>query len=90
MDQKNLMAQVARFVKRTTTGELPDPELALLSEEDLQQIVGGFGEVTGTNFGLGQGTSLQMADERARDLEREKLVKRTDFNSSRSNKDKRA
>jgi len=43
MAQKNLMAQVAGFLKRTTTGELPAPELAQLSEEDLQQIVGGVG-----------------------------------------------
>jgi bacteriocin-like protein len=41
MAQKNLMAQVAGFLKRTTTGELPAPELAELSEEALQQIVGG-------------------------------------------------
>ena len=55
MDQKNLMAQVAGFLKRTTTGELPAPELAELSEEALQQIVGGVGteataEVGGVNL----------------------------------------
>jgi hypothetical protein len=47
MAQKNLMAQVAGFLKRTTTGELPAPELALLSEEDLQRVVGGV-EVEGS------------------------------------------
>jgi bacteriocin-like protein len=42
IDQKNLMPQVAGLVNgTTTTGELPAPELAELSEEDLQQIVGG-------------------------------------------------
>ncbi len=41
MDQKNLMAQAAGPVNPTTTEELPAPELAQLSEEDLQQIVGG-------------------------------------------------
>jgi bacteriocin-like protein len=41
MDQKNLMSQVVRPVNPTTTGELPAPELAQLSEEDLQQIIGG-------------------------------------------------
>lgn len=48
MDLKNLMAQVAQVVRPvnpTTTGELPAPELAQLSEmseEDLLQIIGGF------------------------------------------------
>jgi bacteriocin leader peptide (microcyclamide/patellamide family) len=41
MDLKNLMDQVVRPVNPTTTGELPAPELAELSEEDLQQIRGG-------------------------------------------------
>lgn len=55
MDQKNLMAQVAGFLKRTTTGELPAPKLAQLSEEALQQIVGGVeteatAEVGGVNL----------------------------------------
>jgi|GEM_PF-5297896 len=36
------MPQAAGLVNgTTTTGELPAPELAQLSEEDLQQIVGG-------------------------------------------------
>jgi len=42
MDQKNLMPQVAGLVNGTTTGELPAPELTQLSEEDLQEIVGGW------------------------------------------------
>jgi hypothetical protein len=60
MAQKNLMAQVAGFLKRTTTGELPAPELALLSEEDLQRVVGGV-EVEGSvSFpSLAINTSLQ-------------------------------
>jgi bacteriocin-like protein len=41
MDQKNLMAQAAGPVNPTTTEELPAPELVELSEEALQQIVGG-------------------------------------------------
>jgi bacteriocin-like protein len=41
MDLKNLMSHVVRPVKPTTKGELPGPELAQLSEEDLQQIIGG-------------------------------------------------
>ena len=41
MDLKNLMSHVVRPVNRTTKGELPAPELAQLSEEDLQQIIGG-------------------------------------------------
>jgi hypothetical protein len=40
MDLKNLMSHVVRPVNPTTTGELPAPELAQLSEEDLQQIIG--------------------------------------------------
>jgi bacteriocin leader peptide (microcyclamide/patellamide family) len=39
--QKNLMPQVAGPVNGTTTGELPAAELVELSEEALQQIVGG-------------------------------------------------
>jgi hypothetical protein len=39
--KKNLMDQVVRPVNPTTTGELPAPELAQLSEEDLLQIIGG-------------------------------------------------
>ena len=35
------MSHVVRPVKPTTTGELPTPEFAQLSEEDLQQIIGG-------------------------------------------------
>jgi bacteriocin-like protein len=38
MDLKNLMSHVVRPVNPTTTGELPAPELAQLSEEDLQQL----------------------------------------------------
>jgi len=41
MDLKNLMSHLVRPVNRTTKGELPAPELAQLSEEDLQQIRGG-------------------------------------------------
>jgi bacteriocin-like protein len=42
MDLKNLMSHVVRpVVNRTTKGELSAPELAQLSEEDLQQIIGG-------------------------------------------------
>jgi bacteriocin-like protein len=41
MDLKNLMSHVVRPVNPTTTGELPAPEVAQLSEEDLQQIIGG-------------------------------------------------
>ena len=41
MDLKNLMSHVVRPVNPTTKGELPAPELAQLSEEDLQQIRGG-------------------------------------------------
>jgi len=41
MDLKNLMSHAVRPVNPTTTGELPAPELAQLSEEDLQQIIGG-------------------------------------------------
>ena len=41
MDLKNLMSHVVRPVNPTTTGERPAPELAQLSEEDLQQIIGG-------------------------------------------------
>ena len=42
MDLKNLMSHVVRPVNPTTTGELPaQNELAQLSEEDLQQIIGG-------------------------------------------------
>jgi hypothetical protein len=39
--KKNLMDQVVRPVNPTTTGELPAPELAQLSEEDLLHIIGG-------------------------------------------------
>ena len=39
--KKNLMDQVVRRVNPSTTGELPAPELAQLSEEDLLQIIGG-------------------------------------------------
>jgi hypothetical protein len=41
--KKNLMDQAVRPVNPTTTGELPAPELAQLSEEDLLQIIGGCG-----------------------------------------------
>jgi bacteriocin-like protein len=41
MDLKKLMSHAVRPVNPTTTGELPAPELAQLSEEDLQQIIGG-------------------------------------------------
>ena len=41
MDLKNLMSHAVRPVNPTTRGELPAPELAQLSEEDLQQIIGG-------------------------------------------------
>jgi bacteriocin-like protein len=41
MDLKNLMSHVVRPVNPTTKGELSAPELAQLSEEDLQQIIGG-------------------------------------------------
>ena len=41
MDLKNLMSHVVRPVNPTTTGVRPAPELAQLSEEDLQQIIGG-------------------------------------------------
>jgi bacteriocin-like protein len=41
MDLKNLMSHVTRPVNPTTTGERPAKELAQLSEEDLQQIIGG-------------------------------------------------
>ena len=41
MDLKNLMSHAVRPVNPTTTGELPAPELAQLSEEDLLQIIGG-------------------------------------------------
>ena len=42
MDLKNLMSHAVRPVKPTTKGELPaQNELAQLSEEDLQQIIGG-------------------------------------------------
>jgi bacteriocin leader peptide (microcyclamide/patellamide family) len=40
MDKKNLMPQAAGPVKRTATGQLP-AQLAQLSEEALQQIIGG-------------------------------------------------
>jgi bacteriocin leader peptide (microcyclamide/patellamide family) len=40
MDQKNLMPIAAGPVNPTTTGELP-AQLAQLSEEALQQIIGG-------------------------------------------------
>jgi bacteriocin leader peptide (microcyclamide/patellamide family) len=40
MDQKNLMPIAAWSVNPTTTGELP-AELVELSEEALQQIIGG-------------------------------------------------
>jgi bacteriocin-like protein len=43
MDLKNLMSHVVRPVNPTTTGVRPAPELAQLSEEDLQQIIGGCG-----------------------------------------------
>ena len=43
MDLKNLMSHAVRPVNRTTKGELPAPEFAQLSEEDLQQIIGGSG-----------------------------------------------
>jgi len=41
MDLKNLMSHVVRPVNPTTKGEQPAPELTQLSEEDLQQIIGG-------------------------------------------------
>jgi bacteriocin-like protein len=41
MDLKNLMSHVVKPVNPTTTGVRPAPELAQLSEEDLQQIIGG-------------------------------------------------
>jgi len=41
MDINNLMSHAVRPVNPTTTGELPAPELAQLSEEDLLQIIGG-------------------------------------------------
>jgi len=41
MDLKNLRDQVVTPVNPTTTGELPAPEFAQLSEEDLLQIIGG-------------------------------------------------
>ena len=41
MDLKNLMSHAVRPVNRTTKGEQPAPELVQLSEEDLQQIIGG-------------------------------------------------
>ena len=44
MDLKNLMSHVVRPVNPTTKGELPAPELAQLSEEDLQQIIGAMPE----------------------------------------------
>jgi bacteriocin leader peptide (microcyclamide/patellamide family) len=40
MDKKNLMPQAGEPFNRTTTGELP-AQLAQLSEEALQQIIGG-------------------------------------------------
>jgi hypothetical protein len=69
MAQKNLMAQVAGFLKRTTTGELPAPELALLSEEALQQIVGGGKSV------VDPGRTLSEAEKAAREIERQNIVR---------------
>lgn len=41
MNLKNLMSQVVKPVNPTTTRELRAPELTQLSEEALQQIIGG-------------------------------------------------